>query len=76
MARARTLADEIMTRSPDAIAAGKFLMQDAYGEDAERVLGAERHWQRKLLGLRNQRVAIARNGKDSDKPYFPRRVGV
>lgn len=76
LARARLLADEIINRSPDAVAASKFLLQEAYGDDAERVLGAERSWQRKLLGLRNQRVAIARNGKQTDKPYFPRRVGV
>lgn len=74
--RARALAEEIAARSPDAVAAGKFLLQEAYGADDERVLSAERHWQRKLLGLRNQRVAIARNGKQPTQPYHPRRVGV
>jgi enoyl-CoA hydratase/carnithine racemase len=76
LARAERLAEEIGTRSPDAVAAGKFLLQEAYADDTERVLGAERSWQRRLLGLRNQRVAIARNGAHADKPYYPRRIGV
>lgn len=75
LTRARTLVDEILTRSPDAVAAGKFLIQEAYSQDEERALSAERKWQRRILGLRNQRVAIDRNGKSADKPYFPRRIG-
>jgi enoyl-CoA hydratase/carnithine racemase len=73
--KARALAEEIAMRSPDAVAAGKYLLQEAYGADAGRVLSRERRWQRALFGLRNQRVAIARNGKAPDTPYFPRRVG-
>lgn len=76
LAHARTLAEEILTRSPDAVAAGKYLLQEAYSEDEDRVLSAERKWQRRILGLGNQRVAIARNnGKSADKPYHPRRIG-
>jgi len=72
---AHKLAAEIETRSPDAVAAAKFLMQEAWGRGESGALAAERRWQRKLLGSRNQRIAVARNLEKKDLPYGPRRVG-
>jgi enoyl-CoA hydratase/carnithine racemase len=68
------LAVELETRSPDAIAAAKFLMQEAYGPGETAALAAERRWQRRLLGKRNQRIAVARNLEKKDVPYGPRRI--
>ena len=68
------LAAELETRSPDAIAAAKFLLQEAYGPGESNALAAERRWQRRLLGKRNQRIAVARNLEKKDLPYGPRRV--
>lgn len=75
MAAARALAAEIATRSPDAVAAGKHLVDEAYAGDAERVMRAERRWQRRVLGFRNFRVALRRNGAEPEAAYHPRRVG-
>jgi enoyl-CoA hydratase/carnithine racemase len=72
---AHKLAAEFETRSPDAVAAAKFLMQEAFGTGESGALAAERRWQRKLLGSRNQRIAVARNLEKKDLPYGPRRIG-
>ena len=61
LAAAKALANEIATRSPDAVAAGKFLLQKTYtghGHAAER---AERLWQRRLMLFANFRIAMRRN---------------
>jgi enoyl-CoA hydratase/carnithine racemase len=71
---AHKLAAEIETRSPDAVAAAKFLMQEAWGTGEAGALAAERRWQRRLLGSRNQRIAVARNLEKKDLPYGPRRI--
>jgi enoyl-CoA hydratase/carnithine racemase len=72
---AHRLAAEFESRSPDAVAAAKFLMQDAFGLDESGALAAERRWQRRLLGSRNQRIAVARNLEKKDLPFGPRRIG-
>jgi enoyl-CoA hydratase/carnithine racemase len=75
LAHAGKLTAELETRSPDAVAAAKFLLQDAYGPGEAGALAAERRWQRRLIGSRNQRIAVARNLEKKDLPYGPRRVG-
>jgi enoyl-CoA hydratase/carnithine racemase len=75
VAAAHALAAEIETRSPDAVAAAKFLMQQAWSSGESGALAAERRWQRQLLGKRNQRIAVARNLEKKDLPYGPRRIG-
>lgn len=59
VAAANTLADEIMTRSPDAVAAGKFLLQRAWGASEYGALSFERLYQRRVIGRDNQRRALA-----------------
>lgn len=72
---ARQLAAEIMTRSPDAVAAAKFLLQRAWDSGESATLAQERRYQRRLLGSRNQRIAVERGMKKSDQAFAPRRVG-
>lgn len=74
-AAARELAAEIATRSPDAVAAGKQLLQVAYGTGEGATARAERWWQRRLLGFANFRIAVRRNQTGKDLPYARRRVG-
>ncbi len=76
---ARALAAEIITRSPDALAATKFLLQESWHVAEPDALAAERKWQRRVLAGRNQRIAIRRNGPHSpdepELPFLPRRLG-
>jgi enoyl-CoA hydratase/carnithine racemase len=69
------LVAELETRSPDAVAAAKFLMQHAWSGSEASALAAERRWQRRIIGKRNQRIAVARNLEKKDLPYGPRRIG-
>lgn len=72
---ARALAREIATRSPDAVAAAKLLLQQAWHADEAGALAAERRWQRRLIGRGNQRIAALRNTGKGDKPFQRRRLG-
>jgi enoyl-CoA hydratase/carnithine racemase len=77
LAHARRIAAEVETRSPDAVAAAKLLVQEAWCESESGALSAERRWQRRLIGFKNQRIAVSRNqGKNGpDKPFGSRRLG-
>lgn len=75
LALARELLAEMAGRSPDSVAAGKFLVQDAWPADDGLALAAERRWQRRIMGFRNQRIAMDRNRKGEDLPFAPRRIG-
>lgn len=72
--RARQLIAEITERSPDAVAAGKFLMQEAWNAREFQALAAERRRQRQLLGSPNQRVAAKRNTSEPAAVYGPRKI--
>ena len=72
---AQALAEEIATRSPDAVAAAKFLLQEAWHGSERRALAAERRWQRRVIGRGNQRIAVRRNLEKSAQPFLPRRLG-
>lgn len=75
LAAAQALAEEIAARSPDSVAAGKFLFQKTYHAGACGAERAERLWQRRLMGFANFRISIARNQKQQDVPFRPRRLG-
>jgi enoyl-CoA hydratase/carnithine racemase len=66
---ARALAAQIAGRSPDAIRAGKRLLNSACAVDAAPVLLAESHEQQRLIGSANQREA-ARAGLEKRDPKF------
>jgi enoyl-CoA hydratase/carnithine racemase len=74
LSRAAMLAAEIATRSPDSVAASKFLLQEAWSSDASGALAAERRWQWRVIGRRNQRIAVRRNLEKSDLQFGPRRI--
>jgi len=74
LAKARELAAEFATRSPDALAAGKFLLQEAWHASAADAAAAERRWQRVLMGKQNQRISVERNMKQSTRPFAPRKL--
>jgi enoyl-CoA hydratase/carnithine racemase len=77
--QARALAAEIATRSPDAVAAAKFLLQEGWHGGEAEALAAERRWQRRVIANGNQRIAVRRNaprGPDQPElPFRPRRLG-
>lgn len=75
VARADEIAREMSVWSPDATAAGKFLLQEAWSASEANATAAERRWQRRLIGRINQRISIARNTDDPDKPFHKRHVG-
>lgn len=75
VARAEEIAAEMSAFSPDAVAAGKFLLQEAWDGSESGATAAERRWQRRLIGRSNQRISIARNGGEPDKPFDKRRIG-
>jgi enoyl-CoA hydratase/carnithine racemase len=74
LAAARSLVAEIATRSPDAVAAGKFLFQQAWRGGDFGAARAERLWQRRLIGFANFRIALARNQQQKDIPWAKRRL--
>lgn len=58
---ARQLAEQLIERSPDAVAAGKKLLQETRDSDENGALGAESRLQFRLLGRANQREAMSAN---------------
>jgi len=75
LADAETLAKTIAEKSPDAIAATKYLFKKTWKKDTRGALLWERLTQLRLLGRKNQRIAMA-NGlakKGSEpKPFIDR----
>ena len=61
--RADALIAEILSRSPDSVAASKFMLQRIWGIDQAANLTQERRWQRRLLGFKNQRISVAKHSK-------------
>lgn len=72
---AAELLQQISNRSPDAVAASKFLMQETWAAPESQCLGAERRWQRRMLSGRNQRVALKANGSKQAPKFGPRQRG-
>lgn len=70
MVDAQTLADVIAQKSPDAIAATKYLFKKTWKKDTRGALLWERIAQLRLLGRKNQRIAMA-NGLAKGKPAKP-----
>lgn len=73
-AAARAWIAEVMTRSPDAVAAAKKLFNDAENASDGDALAAERRWQRRLIGRPNQRLSAQRHLKGQDLPFQPGRI--
>ncbi|MCH8500193.1 MAG: crotonase/enoyl-CoA hydratase family protein [Marinobacter sp.] len=73
LAEAQAFARELATRSPDAVAASKLLFNRTWSEGDKTALDWETKLQKKVLARTNQRIAIARNSGQPDKPYVDRR---
>ncbi|TAK74265.1 MAG: crotonase/enoyl-CoA hydratase family protein [Aquabacterium sp.] len=73
-AKAKALLAEMLTRSPDALAAGKRLLQSAWLASEHGALSAERRWQWRVIGRANQRVAVERNTRNPDASWKERRI--
>ncbi len=73
MAAAMAFARELAERSPDAVAASKLLFNRSWNASDKVALDWETRLQKKVLGRANQRVAVARNSGEPDRPYQDRR---
>jgi enoyl-CoA hydratase/carnithine racemase len=69
---AKALAAEIATRSPDCVALAKALFQNAWTASNDGALALERKYQRKIMGSKNQRIAMKRNMGSPDAPFAKR----
>ena len=71
LTEAKLLADTICQQSPDAIAATKYLLKKTWKKDTRMALFWERITQLRLLGRKNQRIAM-KNGltKTGEKKDF------
>lgn len=67
---AQLLAEKICQQSPDAIAATKYLFKKTWKKDTRMALFWERITQLRLLGRRNQRIAM-QNGLTKNKEPKP-----
>lgn len=72
LAAAHALLAEISTRSPDAVAAGKKLIDSTWNRGPWMSLLLERLWQLRLVVGSNHRISISRNSKKQDIPFKPR----
>mgnify|MGYP005723625323 CR=1 FL=1 len=76
--KADQLIEEIVSRSPDSVAAGKFLLQDAWRASNRNALRSERIWQKRIIGRKNQRITVQNNQKTSKQErlsFINRRIG-
>jgi enoyl-CoA hydratase/carnithine racemase len=73
MAEALAFARELAQRSPDAIAASKLLFNRSWTANDKTALDWETRLQKKVIGRTNQRIAVARNSGEPDKPFVDRR---
>ncbi|WP_394840205.1 crotonase/enoyl-CoA hydratase family protein [Pendulispora rubella] len=69
---AKKLAAEIAARSPDAVAAAKALLQHAWNGGEGEALSWERRFQRRLVGSKNQRIALKSGLEKRAIPFLPR----
>jgi enoyl-CoA hydratase/carnithine racemase len=69
LAMAEALADQIKSRSPDAVGAAKALFQKTWTASARRALSLESGLQLRMFRSRNQRVAL-KAGMAKEAPVF------
>ena len=72
LAAAETLAAELMTRSPDAVAAAKSLFHQTWFASVRRAFDVESGIQFRLLRGANQRIAMRANFAKKEPEYQPR----
>lgn len=72
VAAARQLAETLMSKSPDALASAKEVLQRNWLAEDKEALKNERHLQARLMAGRNQRIAL-KAGLSGEAPKFRRR---
>ena len=72
--KVQALVEEMLTRSPDSVAASKFMLQRIFGIDEAAHLTQERRWQRRVLGFKNQRISVVKNSKQPTMPFAKRQI--
>lgn len=73
MQAAISFANQLKERSPDAVSLSKKLINDSWSASIKEVLRLETRLQRKLIGRKNQRIAIKRNQESGRKTEFVER---
>ena len=73
MVPALALAEQIRTRSPDAVSAAKVLFDETWSVPTAKAFAIERSVQRKLLLKGNQREAVKANFEKRAPKFAPRR---
>lgn len=74
LAAAHAMAATLCERSPDSVAATKFLLQRTWTASEFKAFLLERCYQLPLLFGGNQRIAVKRVQGDAKPPFLPRRV--
>lgn len=74
LAAARTLAGQLIARSPDSVASTKLLFQRAWPASVAKAFCLERWYQLRLLLGRNQKLSIKAVQTKSPVTFLPRRV--
>ncbi|MDF1781259.1 MAG: crotonase/enoyl-CoA hydratase family protein [Alcanivoracaceae bacterium] len=72
--KAIALAEEMAVRSPDSVAAAKYLLQEGWHAPEDETLSSERRWQRRVMGGKNQRAAVKGNTKKEAPSFSARSV--
>lgn len=73
MAEALTFVHELAERSPDAVTASKLLFNRSWNATDKVAVDWETKLQKKILGRKNQRIAVPRNTDLPEKPWQNRR---
>lgn len=74
LVEAYDFARELAERSPDAVAASKLLFNRTWTAPDKTALDWETRLQKKILARTNQRIAVARNSGEPDRPFRDRRA--
>jgi len=70
---ALAFVESLKEKSPDAVAGAKLLFNRSWRANDKTALDWETRLQKKIIGRANQRVAVARNSGEPDKPFMERR---
>ena len=74
LAAAHALIEQIATRSPDSVAATKFLFQRAWPASVNKAFCLERWYQLRLLLGSNQKLAVKAAQTKQPASYLPRKT--
>ncbi len=73
LVHAQAFARKLAQQSPDAVAAAKLLFNRSWNSSDRGALYWETRLQKKIIGRANQRIAVARNTSDPERPWQKRK---